>query len=236
MINIAIVDDDKYFLNIINLKIVEFLQNNDIKFSIFKTTSPNNLFNNISKNFKYDYIFLDYDMPDMNGNELAKQLRKYNTDFKLIYITSHNDVVFECIRNNIFRFVRKSILDEDLQDCLNALVDQLLVIEPIEFKTTIGNININPKRILYAASENRSIYIYTLEDKYQLKNTTLENVNKLINESFFIYISKGILVNLKNIKTIDNEQIILINGQALYPSRRKKKEVLNTYFDFIYKN
>ena len=59
-------------------------------------------------------MFLDIDMPGISGLEIAKKLREENSDIILIFVSAHEQYVFESIEYSPFRYIRKSRIEKEL--------------------------------------------------------------------------------------------------------------------------
>lgn len=69
----------------------------------------------------FDVLFLDIDMPGMDGMQLAGRIREDNEYVKIIFVTNKEDCVFKGYKYDAFRFVRKSALNEELTEALDDL-------------------------------------------------------------------------------------------------------------------
>ncbi|MFV0441925.1 MAG: LytR/AlgR family response regulator transcription factor [Lachnospirales bacterium] len=230
MINIGIVDDNKIFVNLISEKIEKYFKENDLECSIYTYWDPKEFLNDFQKNEnKFNYIFLDYDMPEINGLELGRNLRLLDKDFKLIYITSLDEKVYQCLKNNVYRFIRKSKLQEELQDCLDSINDLETLVTKATFYTTINPITVPFNVITYIETTNKKFYLHTLDFEFTLRKTTLKDIYDILPKEDFVYISKGIILNLNNVKDIQKLDVTLKNDEVIYISRRKQKEVTFAY-------
>ncbi len=232
MVKVGIVDDDKNQVAKLKLRIGEYFNNINVSVEIFATTSAREIIDLVSNNAKFDYIFLDYDLPEINGYELGKVLRKFDNKFGLIYVTSFDDKVFKCIENNVFRYIRKYKLDEELDDCLKTIANLLAGIEELKFLTDKGEVFVSQENILYIESANRSIYIGHITGVYEVKKTTLKEIFEKLNPEQFVYINKGTIINLLNVKKIIKDEVRMINEEKFIISRRKCKDVNNSYLQF----
>ena len=64
-------------------------------------------------------------MPDVSGLEVAKKLRQKHLDIILIFISAHEQYVFESIEYNPFRYIRKNRIEKELMPCLKAAYQRL---------------------------------------------------------------------------------------------------------------
>ena len=69
----------------------------------------------------YDLVFLDIDMPEIDGISIGVVLRKNFSDVKIIYISSRESLVFDSFKTNPYSFIPKSRLDQMLLPTLSSL-------------------------------------------------------------------------------------------------------------------
>ena len=62
----------------------------------------------------FDALFLDIDMPESNGMEIAEKIREIDRRVKIIFVSNKNELAYKGYLYNAFRFVRKSNLEQDL--------------------------------------------------------------------------------------------------------------------------
>ena len=109
MLRIAICDDDKKLLTLLHKEIdlwFLMLRKTDYNFSIDEYTSSEQ-FSFCLKSNSYDIIFLDIEMPKLNGIELAKQIRSKLPDVILIFLTSHNEFAPQGYKVKALRYLSK---------------------------------------------------------------------------------------------------------------------------------
>ncbi len=235
MITIAIVDDSSIFINILKAKLHDYFFRNNIQVEIHSFSLPQEIIDFYDIPAKFHYVFLDFDMGEINGYECGKQLRKICKTFKLIYVTSFDETIYKCLDNEVFGFVRKSNFDNDIDSCLNRILlnySSTFVLH--NFKCAEGLISLNSSQILYFEFSKRSIYIYTANSSYRItKQTTLSEIYIIFKDFSFIYICKGILVNLNNIKSIVKDEITLVNNQNIKIAKRRVQDVTYAYYSML---
>lgn len=92
MIKIAVCDDNEKMLDILNQTIVQEFQKYTNDFSA-KSYVNGNLLLDDNNNTPFDVLFLDIDMPQISGFEIAKKLRDEFKQCFIIFITNHSELV-----------------------------------------------------------------------------------------------------------------------------------------------
>ena len=100
IINIAVCDDEQNFLDTIQKELLQLANALNITIETYLYTDGNKVVDLIYNNKEdFDILFLDIDMPDISGLEVAKKIRKSESDIILIFISSHEQYVFDSIES-----------------------------------------------------------------------------------------------------------------------------------------
>ena len=118
MIRIAVVDDDKIILNQIK-ELIEEKINDEIVIDLYSDSID--FYNNNSK-WSYDIIFLDIDMPKMTGFEIAETIDLLKSQTEIVFTSNLEHLVYDSLKFRPFRFVRKSMLSDDVLSALDAFI------------------------------------------------------------------------------------------------------------------
>ena len=114
MFTFGIVDDEYEYLHIISDCIVDCIGNNH---DIYRFKSGKDL---IKSNLTFDLVFLDIELETEDGIEVAKKLDYITSG--IIFITSHQEKVFDAFNKNVYKFVLKNNLKKFFnQDFLEIL-------------------------------------------------------------------------------------------------------------------
>lgn len=231
----AICDDEKMATDIIASAIVTCFQSYGVNLQLDKFNSPVELEKKIETSDEpYRLLFLDIDMPKVDGIMLAKRIKPLNADTEIIYISNREDRVFETFSVQPFGFIRKSKFLEDVNSVIKLYIASIADAEGknscITFKTGNGVIRVNVRKILYVGCFKDYQYVYvdgeTDPIKVRLRMSMLE---ESLGQYGFIRIHQGYLLNYRYIKKIEASDIVLTDGQTLPLSRRKKQDVLLQY-------
>lgn len=225
---IAIIDDDLYFLNNIEKKIKQYSRN---LFNIYidTFTSCSLLFSK-----KYDIYFLDIDMPSSNGIDIAKKIKSTNSLAKIIFITSHVDLVFSAITIQPFYFIRKTNLDKDLSIAFTLLEDCYIEKEYYKFKYNSEIVSILIDDILYLETSDHLTTIYTNLNQYHIYKS-LKDIQEEIHSQNLIQINRKTIINILHISFDKKNTVTLDNKKTFKIGRTFKKNFNDAFSTFIFK-
>lgn len=224
MIHIAVCDDEKRVLDEICNKVCNAFSDINCPAEIFKTDNPFELVEHI-KNNTIDALFLDIDMPSLSGINIAQFLLDSNANILLVFVTSHDALVYQSFRYHPFGFIRKSHFDEEIGTVVNSIADELQKRnEHFSFKTNEGFFKVPFADILYFESESNYINLYCVDNQYKFRGTITSLENELSAKGF-IRTHKGFLVNQQHIFAIKGDDIKLSNKRLLPIGRTNRESV-----------
>lgn len=224
MIRIAICDDEHIYTAKIKNKVKDILYEkgiNNYEIDLFHSgIELSELKHDISK---YHIVFLDINMGEQNGLETAKNIRKYDEDIFIVFISAFLNYSPACYKYNAFRFILKDSLSE-MHECIEAILKEIRIKsskKTINF--TGGKREIFVDEIIYIESDRHKLH-FTLKKS---KNKDLSLYGKLddFEEEFkdydFIRIHKSYLINMRLVKNIKAYEAIMNNGDSLPIPRSK---------------
>lgn len=232
MIKIGICDDEVYIIEILKKLIQECIIKLKKECEIYTYCSGEDVLNDFNR---LDLIFLDIEMPGMDGIKVGKMLQRNGYKGKIIMATAMVGRFKEAFSIEAFRFVTKPFQEEEILQVLEEYI-----------KTMLGNLQIKvykernefifyQKDILYAYSINSAVELYMKKGIFR-KESTLSEMEEILDDKLFYRISKQYIVNLQEISNY-RKGIILVGGKEMRVSVRKKKEFEKVYimFDVNYK-
>lgn len=157
MFNIAILDDEDVFLDMLSKELHLILFSKNIEYKI-KTFMRADDFLDYSQSHSIHLLFLDIDMPDYDGIALSKKIYKIMPNCSIIFITSHSEKMKEAFHLNIFAFIDKSELKERLSNTLSSYIDEYIYHSHLVLPTPEGNQFLTEKEIVFFEKINRKIY------------------------------------------------------------------------------
>lgn len=230
-----VIDDEQHAIEVLTDHIAEMPG-----LTVFKTfTSPVEALREISVDDEVDLLFMDIDMPGINGIELAKNIRdkvKY-----LIFTTAHPDYALQAFDVQSDQYLLKPIsfakfalgIDRILKkETNNAKAATTEAEQPAalyikgDHKYAFSNITID--EILYIKALQNYIQIVT---KSEIHTTylTLKEIEKALETGAFIRVNKSNIVAKSAIKKVDGNIIRLVNNEMIQIGEGYK----DTFFAYV---
>ena len=239
MLKIALLDDDKTALLISQGAIESFFQEKNIAISLDAFSSPVN-FLAMAKEENYRLVFLDIDMPELNGLEVGEQVKAINPQTDIIYLSQREDLVFDTLKLHPFGFIRKSKIIQDFANVLELFVNTALNTNSENKKITISSktetISADIDTIMYIEG-NRNYQTFYLKDGSTFDARVLMGDLEIkLKEHGFIRVHKGYLVNFLFIRTIGVNEVTLTNNKILPMSSKRKDSIMEEYLAITRKN
>ena len=183
---------------------------------------------------QYDLIFLDIEMPQTNGMELAAKLRELQYDGEVIFLTSYTDYMQDAFKVRAFRYLQKPIREDQLEEALCAAEEEfqqqyLLLTGEKVFRIKIRD-------ILYLEAVHNETYIVTKTGELVVRSPMRE-IYEMLDPAEFIQTHKSYVVALRAIRYVGNQEVVLQELQPRIPlSRRRQQEVRKAYMEYIKKH
>ena len=227
-IKVAICDDAKTDLEMIRKSVIGISDALGKKPEIFYYENGRSLLEAIHSNRGlFSLLLLDIDMPEISGIEVARNIRKWGDDIILIFISAHEQYVFESIEYTPFRYIRKNKIAEELPLAIKAAYSKIDVEkdEGLVVKTDEGEAKIKYSDVVYCEMESRRLQVYLVNGQQLSVRKTVKEFLDTACDNRFIQLYSGLIVNIQYIKEFSNFDITLDNGKHLIVSRRRMKDV-----------
>ena len=239
MLKIALLDDDKTALLISKGAIESFFQEKNIAISLDAFSSPVN-FLAMAKEENYRLVFLDIDMPEINGLEVGKQVKQINPQTDIIYLSQREDLVFDTLQLHPFGFIRKSKIIQDFANVLELFVNTALNTNEENKKITISSktetISADINQIMYIEGNKNYQTFYLKDGGVFDARVLMGDLETKLKEHGFIRVHKGYLVNYLYIRAIGTYEVSLTNNKILPLSSKRKDEIMAEYLKITRQN
>jgi two-component system LytT family response regulator len=241
MINAVLIDDELNSLNSLEMELGIYCPNVNVQ----------NKFNDPEKALAYlkkestDLVFLDIEMPNLNGFELLQKLD--NISFDLIFVTAYDQFAVKAFNFNAIDYVLKPIRKTKLIQAVNKVVnksnpkigqtDLMALLQNMQFKANPIKLNsialptaegfkmVEIKEIIYLQADSNYTHIHVTNKIKYLVSRTLKECTEMLDETYFYRTHKSYLVNLNYIDRYVRGQggyLILKDGTQITVARSQK--------------
>lgn len=229
-ISIAVCDDEQESLDMIRKELCKAAERLNITIETYPYMDGSEVVDLICNNKEdFDILFLDIDMPNISGLEVAKKIRDAGSDIVLIFISAHEQYVFESIDYNPFKYIRKNKIKEEMEYSLKRAYKRISSenVKSIVVKTQDGEVRLKHTSIMYFEVYARRMSVFTNDNQQRnlVGRKSIKNLYSELNNEDFIQIHSGCIVNVKYIDEYSGHNITLDNGTKLIVSRSRIKEV-----------
>ena len=237
MLRIAVVDDEVDFIAMYNRMITDIFSEHHVLIELKTFSSGNNFIKSLSKT-EYDLVFMDIDMPELSGIDIASQLRKNNQNSDLIFVSAHPHFVFEAIRYTPNRFIRKTNLKEETIEAINSYCNRTqMKFKMISLELQNGDmINEKVNDIVTFFSVRHDVYYVNSgesEAKILSRKYSLSQLERFTKELGFIRVHKSYLVNYRYIKNINAKSLFISDDSEIPISHGKKTEIQEQFMRLL---
>ncbi len=241
-----IIDDEELGINSLNILIQKFID--DIK--VVATTTIASEACELIENYKPEIVFLDINMPEMNGFEVLDKLTWKN--FSLIFTTAHREYALKALKNNAIDYLLKPIDYEDIIIAVNKIKGKMCSVEieqnRVNYNKLLQEVNQHNKILVNSKTsietielsdvvclESKSNYtqIYLSGSKLTLVSKTLKEFETHLCTAnlSFMRVHHSFIINLNKvaryIKLTDT--IIMVDDQKIPLSKSRK----GTFFEWL---
>lgn len=192
-----------------------------------------------------DLIFLDIEMPGMNGFEMLRQLG--NIDGDVIFVTAYDQYAIQAFQFSAIDYLLKPVVSEKLTEAIEKVNNRLSRNQNKQLKALLHNLQFGAKSPRIALPSGRGLDIVDVENishciaesnythfqmqdgrKY-LMSKTLKDIDDLLSNFNFFRIHQSYLVNMQHIQRYvrdDGGYVIMVCGEKIPIAKRRKEEFM----------
>lgn len=183
----------------------------------------------------FDLIFLDVDMPGIDGISTGKLLREQNMNVIIIFVTSHPEFALDAFECEAFHYLLKPCDSERLNEVLSRAQTRLGLLRQYHVvKAKDRTVKLPVSELYYIECLNRHI-VYHMKNEDVTTRETLSDVYDALAPLGFCQIHQGYIVNMGKISSIDKDTVTLDDGRHVMMSIRRKSEVFLEYSRYVEK-
>lgn len=216
MIKVALCDDDSIFTQYLTGIINSYTKRD---FEIYVFNDPQKLLDQVCEEKKsYDLMFLDVEMPQINGMDLAQKIVGILKDVYFIFISGY-DRALDAFRINALDYIVKPIKEENIMESLDRFVDELEKKESLYdnslfyvYKNQNQYLKVNYMNILFFEKIINKVILHYIENGqiYTFASyISLNDIEKQLNMNYFYRCHKSFIVNRQFINHLKDKKIVI---------------------------
>lgn len=229
---IALCDDEEVFIDEVRV-ILDSLLEDPSKCDVVSCFSGEELLEYHQRE-SFDIIFLDIEMPGMNGMDTARKIRETDSGVIIVFLTSYQEFATIGYEVDAYRYLVKDQPAYVYEKQFKAILE--------EFSQKHKKFEImdrNTKAIFYLKDifffdiTNKTVFVHTNGASYKYFGSLSDVEEQLKNDSLFVRCHKSYIVNVTQIEAINNSGILMKNNQTLPLSRNNRKNVVDRYIAYM---
>lgn len=229
---LLICDDDPLAIERTKAYITEFFTRNHLKcpeISLF--TDGESL---LADSGEKDILFLDIEMPGLNGVFVGNELKKSNKNIIIFVVTSYPEYLDDAMRFHVFRYLSKPLDKERLfRNLQDAFMQYSTVSEKIAIETKEGVNAVNISDIIFVEISGRKTIVHTPAKDY-LSIYPMQYWEQKLPHGCFFQSHRSFRINLRYVTDFDHDTIRLFhNNFQAYLTRRKYSQFKEAYLLYL---
>ena len=210
-VRIAICDDEERYRIELKTILNKLLINADLNIDTF---DDGNILADAFAASPYDLVFLDIEMPALDGITLAKKIRARSENVFIVFLTSHIEYALEGYEVNALRYLTKPVDIEKLKEVIRYVQEKQGSSRQIIIKEDGEEILIDINDVIYMESMNQNVRIVTAKGEHVIRYNIGDFEEQLKNDGFF-RIHRGYLISLAKVKKLSKNDVKPLK-EALY--------------------
>lgn len=244
MLKAIIIDDEPDCVKLLALQLKMYCQKVEV---VAECTSSEAGLLQI-KAMQPDLVFLDIEMPVMNGFQLLEKIGAIN--FSLVFVTAYDQFAVKAFRFNAMDYLLKPIDGKDLKVAVEKALQQKPFPQQLQLlkQQLHGGEKYHPdkialpyqngvtftevKNILYCEAENNYTRFYVVGGQQCVVSKTLGDIQEVLEERNFLRVHRQYLINLDHIKKYvrgEGNYLIMSNDENIPVARNKKEKLVERF-------
>ncbi|MCI8313423.1 MAG: response regulator transcription factor [Lachnospiraceae bacterium] len=179
-----------------------------------------------SRNRNFSLVFLDWEMPELDGFNLAERLYIENPKLKVVFVSNYENMVFDSYEYTPLWFVRKSALARDMMKALQKYFNMTIKTQ-LRYRMTdgFGLRDVHLESIMYAECSGHTVMVHMRDQTTLQMHGTLKSYEEEWSSHGFLRIHKNYLANVRYIMEVGTRTIRLSDGTELDMGKNRRRKI-----------
>ena len=229
---ILICDDDDLIIEQIQKYLKNYFEHNHIKCP--ETVCYSDGESLLADKGDKDILFLDIEMPGMNGIYIGKELKKANENIIIFIVTSYSEYLDEAMRFRVFRYLSKPLDKQrffrNMKDAID-LYNTMTIKVPIETKQGVHTVPASS--IIAVEAKERKVTVHTTQRDFE-SIYNMQYWNNLLPKNCFFQTHRSFIINFEHVTDFDHMLVHMADNQYhAYLTKRKYTAIKEAYLLYL---
>lgn len=232
MIRVGVVEDDERYRHELLTHLARYSEEHGVEMQTVQFTDGEDLVATYRPD--YDLLFLDIEMPRLDGLEAARRIRQVDPHAVIIFVTNMAQYAVKGYEVAALSYLIKPVSYFALAHEVTRSIEKLYRArdEPVVINVGGRLARLDVSDIVYVESIKHRITIHTLSGEYAFSGT-LKAVELELAERGFFRSNNCYLVNLRHVTQVEQSACTMVNGDSLQVSRPRKRAFLDALTDYV---
>lgn len=229
-INIALCDDENKICSHIEKMLMNILSQKFLEYDIDVFYSGEALCEEMERT-KYDLVFLDIELPKMNGVEIGKYIREIKNDniMQIVYVSSKQEYAMELFKVRPIDFLVKPIDEKQLENVMDVYINLNGGMNDIfRYKKGYSSHKVEIFKIMYFVRNNRKVSMFTTDGEENFYES-LEEIYERVKDYGFLFIHKSYIINYRFIQVMRYDHVVMTDNEEFSISQSRRKIIRDMY-------
>lgn len=238
ILKIGICDDDKNELSLLYTCLNTYQMMNNIDFQMASFCNGKALLDTYTKPGTFHVLFLDVEMPGLNGIQTAEIIRGMrDRRVMIVFVSNYPEYMQESFSVHPYYYMQKPVSQEKIIRLMNNIVqdieDEKILRTLIQDDHSEETINLKDVLYIETVDAKHEQLVFHFDSRSIRTKGILAKWEKELAEHNFILCHRGFLVNLIHIHFFDNKELVLSNGTRIPMSRKNEKKLRDLYLNRV---
>lgn len=233
MIRVAIVEDNVQEADALAACLERYGTSQNCEFSVRRYTSAMEF---VEERPSFDLVFMDIELPGINGMEAAQLLRDYDETVAIVFVTSLAQYAVRGYSVEALDFIVKPVTWQAVAARLDRVIRLVRrrARRSVQVKTRDGIRRIETSRLEFVEVTGHYLLYHEegVHAPFQARGTMAAAEAELAIGPF-VRISNSCLVNMDHIMALEGDSLVLASGERLYFSRAKRRVATETIANYF---